>query len=120
MTGRLGESFCFLLQGNRRNNCSVVVCEREVSALPKVLHTLPNVNQGTGLLLGGVPAMLLVRKLVQVHDAFQLRQEMLWMMGTCLFCVGKHRRVPASIMSLSETFVIYGTFFDEHTPPSPC
>lgn len=35
--------------------------------------------------------MLLVKKLVQVHDAFQLRQEMLWMMGTCLFCVGKHR-----------------------------
>lgn len=34
--------------------------------------------------------MLLVKKLVQVHDAFQLRQEMLWMMGSCIICVGKH------------------------------
>lgn len=33
--------------------------------------------------------MLLVKKLRQVHDAFRLRQEMLWMLGTCIACVGK-------------------------------
>lgn len=51
------------------------------------------VAQGSGLLFGGVPAMLLVKKLVQVHDAFRLREEMLWMMGSCLVCVGKHHGV---------------------------
>lgn len=33
--------------------------------------------------------MLLVKKLVRVNDAFRLRQEMLWMMGSALVIVGK-------------------------------
>ena len=70
-------------------------------------------TQVTALLFGGVPVILLVRKLVQVHDAFQLRQEMLSMMGTCLFCVGENQNFHCLLL-FQNVRGARGNFWEEH------
>eukprot|EP00752_Nemacystus_decipiens_P012857 g11384.t1 len=63
-----------------------------------------NTLQGIALLFGGIPALLLVKKLVQVHDAFHLRQEMLSMMGSCVVLV--------AITTTIQVLVIWGALPD--------
>eukprot|EP00903_Cladosiphon_okamuranus_P020541 g18854.t1 len=71
--------------GRARRGFAAAV-ELRVARMPKTSWD-DAMNRGAALVFGGVPAMMLVKKLRKVRDAFKLREEMLSMMGTCCVCV---------------------------------